>query len=140
MLPVRRHPSGKSWSGFSCYFRRVFSVLALAPLLAGFARGQATEKVLYSFQGGNDGASPQAGLIADSAGNLYGTTSLGGAGGYGTVFELTPSIGGWKEALLYTFSSNDGANPEASLIFDGPATSTARLPEAAVPTAAPSSS
>jgi uncharacterized repeat protein (TIGR03803 family) len=52
-----------------------------------------TEKVLYSFQGGNDGADPYASLIFDNAGNLYGTTAAGGANGDGTVFELTPSNG-----------------------------------------------
>src|SRR5436190_2003791 len=46
-----------------------------------------TETVLYSFTGGSDGAYPLAGLIADASGNLYGTTYLGGANGYGTVFK-----------------------------------------------------
>src|SRR5262249_41033945 len=46
--------------------------------------------VLYRFTGGNDGKSPVAGVIRDSAGNLYGTTQLGGAGGSGTVFKITP--------------------------------------------------
>jgi hypothetical protein len=52
-------------------------------------RGQRTENVLYTFSGGGDGAGPDAGLIFDAAGNLYGTTSGGGAGN-GTVFEVTP--------------------------------------------------
>jgi uncharacterized repeat protein (TIGR03803 family) len=48
------------------------------------------EKVLHSFSSnGRDGASPGAGLIFDAAGNLYGTTSLGGPYGFGTVFEIT---------------------------------------------------
>src|SRR5580693_7970296 len=50
------------------------------------AAGQ--EKVLYSFTGGADGGNPYAGVIADSAGNLYGTTSVGGASGAGVVFKL----------------------------------------------------
>ncbi len=47
-----------------------------------------TEQVLYSFQNASDGYAPRGGLIIDSAGNLYGTTSIGGSGGGGTVFEL----------------------------------------------------
>jgi uncharacterized repeat protein (TIGR03803 family) len=49
-----------------------------------------TETVLHSFTGGADGAFPQAGLIQDAAGNLYGTASSGGPGGFGVVFRLTP--------------------------------------------------
>jgi uncharacterized repeat protein (TIGR03803 family) len=59
-----------------------------------------TETVLYSFTGGTDGSTPIAGLVFDKAGNLYGTTSKGGASGDGVVFELlAPStIGGkWSE-------------------------------------------
>ena len=52
--------------------------------------GKPTETVLYSFTGGSDGCGPSAGLIADSAGNLYGTTYLGGSLGLGVVFEVTP--------------------------------------------------
>jgi uncharacterized repeat protein (TIGR03803 family) len=48
------------------------------------------ETVLYRFTGGADGAFPDAGLVRDAAGNLYGTTSLGGAHSWGTVFKLTP--------------------------------------------------
>jgi uncharacterized repeat protein (TIGR03803 family) len=79
------------------------------------------ETVLYSFcpNGyGNctDGASPQAGLIHDAAGNLYGTTSVGGANGDGTVFKLSPA---GVETVLYSFAGGaDGANPLAGLIRD----------------------
>ena len=50
-----------------------------------------TESVLYSFKGGTDGASPISSLVADSAGNLYGTTSDGGAAtcGCGVIFEMS---------------------------------------------------
>lgn len=48
------------------------------------------ESVLYSFTGGSDGANPQASLIFDAGGNLYGTATAGGAGGNGTVFKITP--------------------------------------------------
>ncbi len=79
-----------------------------------------TESVLYSFTGGADGANPQAGLIIDQSGNLYGTTSVGGAHGWGAVFELTPKSGGWTESVLYSFTGGaDGKAAFASLIFDG---------------------
>ena len=63
------------------------------------------EQVLYSFcqqTGCSDGATPHAGLITDSAGNLYGTTYFGGnASNAGTVFQLTPNgSGGWTETPM----------------------------------------
>jgi uncharacterized repeat protein (TIGR03803 family) len=83
------------------------------------------EKVLHRFNATN-GAWPQAGLIFDAAGNLYGTTFLGGnpecesTAGCGVVFELTPNTtGGWKEKVLHRFAGKDGAYPEGTLIFDG---------------------
>jgi uncharacterized repeat protein (TIGR03803 family) len=79
-----------------------------------------TEQVLYSFTGtGGDGASPWAGVVFDQAGNLYGTTEFGGAYGYGTIYELSPSGSGWSEKVLYSFQNQaDGGTPYAGLIFD----------------------
>ena len=85
-----------------------------------------TEQVLYSFGYLPDGISPSGGLIFDTAGNLYGTTSQGGEYssncnlGCGTAFELTPAAGGgWTHQVLHTFTNNpDGALPSAGLIFD----------------------
>ena len=77
------------------------------------------ETVLHSFAGyPNDGASPAAGLVADKNGNLYGTTSSGGANNYGAVFELSP---GGTVTLLHSFAKypSDGSNPVAGLIRDG---------------------
>jgi uncharacterized repeat protein (TIGR03803 family) len=81
-----------------------------------------TYAVLHSFAGNEDGANPLAGVILDSAGNLYGDTSAGGRRGYGTVFQLAQSGSGWSFSLLYTFQglsnrSNDGAAPYARLAF-----------------------
>ena len=81
--------------------------------------GSWTEKVLYSFAGGEvgDGALPFGGVIFDSKGNLYGTTTEGADGG-GIVFELSPGTGGsWTEQVLYSFPPEEGG-PEASLLFD----------------------
>ena len=59
-------------------------------------------------------------MIFDAAGNLYGTTSAGGAHGYGNVFKLTPNAdGSWKETVLHTFHDTPGAYPYGGLIFDG---------------------
>ena len=78
-----------------------------------------TETVLYSFTGGSDGGTPRAGLIADSSGNLYGTTQFGGPGcggvGCGVVFKLSPS---GTETVLYSFTGSDGSGPFPGLIAD----------------------
>ncbi len=99
------------------------TVFKLAPNRLTFG---STETVLYSFTGricgqSPDGAGPVAGVTFDSAGNLYGTTECGGAYGRGTVFKLTRNSGGtWTESVIYAFQGgNDGANPIASVIFDG---------------------
>ncbi len=93
---------------------------AAAAIAAGTAQA-ATDHILYSFAGGNDGASPRATLIMDSAGNLYGTTNKGGAAGAGTVFKVTP---GGVETVLYTFTGGaDGGNPAGGpLVMDSTGT------------------
>ena len=78
-----------------------------------------TQSVLYTFTNGTDGAHPYGGLVFDSAGNLYGTTTNGGAFGHGAVFELTNSGSGWTQTTLYSFQGPpDGGHPYAGLIFD----------------------
>lgn len=98
--------------------------LLLALALTGSAPA-ATERVLYTFQDGKDGEVPIAGLISDRAGNLYGTTLLGGdlacgvQYGCGTVFELRRVKHSWQELVLYSFAGgSDGATPHASVILD----------------------
>jgi uncharacterized repeat protein (TIGR03803 family) len=77
------------------------------------------ERILYSFQGRNDGAYPYAGLIAGKHGALYGTTEAGGRYGGGTVFKLKPSGSSYTERVLWSFGGGqDGANPVAGLIAD----------------------
>ena len=83
------------------------------------SNGGWTEKILYSFQGGQDGAYPYAGVVFDNAGNLYGTTFLGGAQYDGTVYELTPSGSGWTESVLYSFGGGqDGFEVYSGVILD----------------------
>ncbi len=81
--------------------------------------GEWTEKILYSFPGGKNGANPAAGIVFDAAGNIYGTTSLGGSTGRGTVFELA-ALGGshYQHIVLWTFNGTDGEGPLGSLILD----------------------
>ena len=79
-----------------------------------------TEKRLHDFGNGNDGEDLLGNLVLDAAGNLYGTTYVGGSYGYGTAFKLTPNgSGGWSETKLHNFGTgNDGAYPDAGLIVD----------------------
>jgi uncharacterized repeat protein (TIGR03803 family) len=73
--------------------------------------------VIYTFTGGNDGGQPVANLIADSKGDLYGTTLFGGAGGYGVVFKVEPN---GKERVLHAFTNgDDGAYPWGGLLKTG---------------------
>ena len=75
------------------------------------------EAVLYNFPGYSNGQTPQASMIVDSEGNLYGTTTLGGVSGYGTVFEVTlPPTKAPKERVRHSFPMN--SNPMSSLTFD----------------------
>ena len=74
---------------FALGFGRVVSLFTIVLMFAGTTFAT-TEKVVYSFQDNPDGRSPQASLVADSAGNFYGTTLFGGDADFGTVFELSP--------------------------------------------------
>lgn len=113
----------------------VNSLLMLMLISPAIALGQAQYKVLWNFAGAasGDGAFPVSNLTFDKAGNLYGTTSIGGnsaplpcPSGCGTVFELSPTPDGtWTETVIYSFCSTyvrqhcvDGAAPLASLLFD----------------------
>ncbi len=92
--------------------------------------GSWTETVLYNFTGAADGGNPEAGLVRDAAGNIYGTTLIGGClpscgSSYGTVFELTPPAAGqntWVFTTIHRFNPThatpDGALPKARLILD----------------------
>ena len=96
-------------------------LLLFLTLIAQPVQGQ-TYRVLYNFTGGLDGASSLVGVTMDAAGNLYGTTTVGGLAGTecdpqgcGTAFRLSPRGSQWTFALLHNFSGDDGANPESTL-------------------------
>jgi len=100
---------GTTYGGGVSYTGTVFKISA-----------SGTESVLHSFgpDSGTDGVLPVAGLIADSAGNLYGTTGYGGTNGNGTVFKISAS---GTESILHSFGPNvgiDGDLPIAGLIMD----------------------
>ncbi|MGA2030611.1 MAG: choice-of-anchor tandem repeat GloVer-containing protein, partial [Verrucomicrobiota bacterium] len=84
---------------------------------------------LYTFQGGADGSMQggyegpmPTGVTLSKNGKLYGVTYAGGAGN-GTVFELSPASGGiWTKTILHDFAGPDGANPDATLVFDSSGT------------------
>jgi uncharacterized repeat protein (TIGR03803 family) len=107
---------------------RIFEItlMGLAMTFATAAFAVDTQTTIYNFQNKATGANPESGVIADAAGNLYGTTAFGGSctltkQGCGIVFELSPSSsGGWTETVLHTFAAGttDGYQPQAGLVFD----------------------
>jgi len=84
------------------------------------ASGGWKESVLYYFKSGATGSGPNAGVVIDSAGNLYGSTDYGGSEcGCGVIYKLSPGPKGkWKYAVLHTFDGPDGALPEGNLVLD----------------------
>lgn len=96
-----------------------YLIIALATTLIPTQAHGVTEKTLYNFKV-HDGDDPDAALVLDTVGNLYGTTALGGAHRFGAVFELSPNgAGGWNETVLYSFTGGtDGSSPLCNLIFD----------------------
>jgi hypothetical protein len=120
------------------YYQHCGSIYELSPPQT--KGGEWTEKVLYGFKGVKsgqqvgDGAAPNGGLVFDSQGAIYGTTYFGGNNqkgiceggsggtGCGIVFKLTPpgnKGGAWTKNVLRQFDAKDGANPAASVVFDG---------------------
>ena len=110
-------------SDFSFCTPRPTITLAAILLLLGSVLAVGQETVLHRFRSGNDGSEPRAGLIADAAGNLYGTTFYGGSQAtVGTIFKLSPlrrQDAAWTETILHTFSDLLGGwDPWAGLISD----------------------
>jgi uncharacterized repeat protein (TIGR03803 family) len=108
---------------FDFLYRLLMAVVLACPIMAVFAGSGAiaSKTVVYAFHGGSDGAEPFGALIADEAGNLYGTTVSGGGGacstGCGTVFKLAAD---GRERVLWAFrGGSDGAYPQGALVSDG---------------------
>jgi uncharacterized repeat protein (TIGR03803 family) len=83
--------------------------------------GKWKEHILHRFGSSGDGAFPGVGaLVLDSAGNVYGTTQIGGPAGYGTVFKLARTAnGGWEETILHSFADDsNGGYVAAGVVFD----------------------
>jgi uncharacterized repeat protein (TIGR03803 family) len=77
-----------------------------------------TQSVIYNFTGHNDGYEPGSGLTFDKAGNLYGTTPLGGAKGAGVIYELSPSGSSWTFKVIHTFTGgSDGSGGSAGRLL-----------------------
>jgi len=98
------------------------SVLQFTPPAAGKTIWK--QAILHKFTGyPHDGTNPQGSVIADKAGNLYGTTTSGGLNNQGVVFKLTKPAAGktvWTETILYNFglNKNDSSQSRAPLVFD----------------------
>ena len=97
-------------------------LVLLAMPQPGHASPAWTETVLHTF---DSGWGPQAALMFDAAGNLYGTTAVDGVNGAGTVFQLTPPAAGktaWSQTVLYAFNSSnggaDGYMPQGGVVMD----------------------
>jgi len=113
-------------------YRAYWAWLALAAVTFSFSVSAHAQKyrILYTFQGGSDGAEPYSNLLPDGSGGFYGTTWVGGKtitcvydAGCGTIYHLSPPAqqgGAWSETQLYAFtgSSSDGAFPTGNLVKD----------------------
>lgn len=111
----------------SCLWSLVFLLLLFSYAGVGLAQAAAqSDKIIHTFTGGTDGERPYSELLLDKNGNLFGTTLAGGGigncdgfPGCGTVFELSPGVGGWTETILYAFTgSSDGGSPFSGLVMD----------------------
>ena len=88
-------------------------VFELSPGTGGW-----TYTELFPFHG-IDGGNPGGGLVLDSIGNLYGTTTEGGPSDWGTVYKLTPATGVWQHKILHSFTNGtDGKRPASALTID----------------------
>src|SRR6478752_3202409 len=101
--------------------RATVSLLSLI-LLGVMGAGARTLTTIHDFGSGSDGENPQAGVVFDQTGNLYGTAALGALNGNGIVFSLTPDGGtGFTEVILHKFTGTpDGSVPVSSVVLTAP--------------------
>jgi uncharacterized repeat protein (TIGR03803 family) len=93
-----------------------FTTLAAMMVVSASSAHAQNFKSLYSFANPPDGAAPYGGVIKDKSGNFYGTTSVGGASGFGTVYKLDKN---GKDSVLYSFTGGaDGSQPIGGLVMD----------------------
>lgn len=104
---------GTTWSGGTYNGGSVFSLVKNG--------GKWVEQTIWSFGvTSGDGTQPECNLVMDKSGNLYGTTSYGGAYNAGAIFELSNAAGVWTETVLHSFAGNgDGLEPYAGLLMAG---------------------
>ena len=104
---------------FSAVLHHVAATLVVL-LMIGAAIASAQEQVLYSFYDSGGSVLPEAGVISDASGDLYGVTFYSGAYGMGTVYKLTRNGGAWQETILHSFNIDgvDGFFPTGKLVFD----------------------
>jgi uncharacterized repeat protein (TIGR03803 family) len=105
--------------GLSPAIGGVLVAFAVMAMLASGARAASTTDVIYSLAGEDDGEYTDTDLVIDSAGNLYGSSVLGGDFGGGTVWRLTPSGNTWTHTVLYSFTGGgDGGEPYKGVTLD----------------------
>ena len=107
---------GTTQSGWYCMADG--TVFELTPSGGGY-----TESIIHNFGSGTDGPDPHAGVVLDTAGNVYGTTpseepERNARSSCGTVYQLMPSNGGWVENVLVNFDGTNGDGPYSNLIID----------------------
>lgn len=81
--------------------------------------GGYTHSTLFAFPQSGDGRNPNAGLLLDAAGNLFGTTTYGGGAGVGTIYRLSPDgVGGYIHTTLFSLTDGTGVYPYGELASD----------------------
>ncbi len=75
-------------------------------------------QIIHLFSGNPDGCTPLGTVMVDQAGNIFGTTTVCGANGDGSVYEVSPSGSGWNESIVHSFDGSDGRDSWAGLISD----------------------
>src|SRR3984893_2645256 len=103
----------------SNFITRFLTVYGAIAMLVSVAWGASPIQVIYGFAGSADGEYTDTDLVTDSAGNIYGTSVLGGTFGGGTFFQLSPSGLGWTHTVLYSFTGGaDGGEPYKGVTLD----------------------